>query len=62
MPYDLSDLHKQLESIKGNPKVSIKYIGTTLMGKQIPLVIIKSSSPDSTEKKALVFLARQHPG
>lgn len=63
MPYDLTDLNLLINSIRTNPRVKISTIGTTIMGKQIPL--LKISSVDDTnkiEKKALVILGRQHPG
>lgn len=40
MPYDLTDLQFLLNSIKGNPKVKMTNIGTTVMGKPIPMIKI----------------------
>lgn len=63
MPYDLNDLQKLLESVKNNPKITTKIIGSTIMGKQIPVLKIKSVNPvDTIEKKAIIIMARQHPG
>lgn len=63
MPYDFNDLQKLLGSIKGNPKVSMKQIGVTLMNKSITLVKIGSfDNIEGVERKAIIILARQHPG
>jgi hypothetical protein len=63
MPYDYSDLQKLLASIKGNAKVSIKQIGTTLMNKPINMIKIGSfENAENIERKAIIVLARQHPG
>lgn len=63
MPYDLTDLKKLLESIKVYPRVSLITLGNTIMGRSIP--VIKISSVDNSNpilKKALIIMARQHPG
>lgn len=63
MPYDYNDLQKLLGSIKGNPKVVMKQIGVTLMNKPITLVKIGSfDNIEGIERKAIIVLARQHPG
>jgi len=52
-----------LESIKTNPKVNISTIGNTIMGKSIPLIKLSSlDKSNKMEKKAIIILARQHPG
>jgi hypothetical protein len=48
MPYDLTDLHFHLNSIKGNPKVKMSTIGLTIMGRPIP--VIKISGADDGNK------------
>jgi len=45
MPYNFSDLQKLLASIKGNQKVSIKQIGSTILSKAINLIKITSNEP-----------------
>lgn len=63
LPYDLTDLKKLVEEIKDHPKVSISSIGTTIMGRPIPLIKIATDNLDNKiTKKALVIMARQHPG
>jgi len=63
MPYDLQNLEAFLQSIKSNAKATFSTIGNTLMGKAIPLVKIASlDKSNATIKKAIVILARQHPG
>ena len=62
LPYDLSDLKKLLESIKGHPKVTITTIGSTIMGKSIPMINISTDNENRVPKKAIVVLGRQHPG
>jgi hypothetical protein len=63
MPYDLHDLHLFLTQIKTNPRVKMMTIGSTLMGRPIPLIKISAvEEAGRGEKKALVVLARQHPG
>lgn len=63
MPYDLNDLHILLNLIKTNPKVKLNTIGTTLMGRPIPLIKISAVEGTSrVERKAIVILGRQHPG
>jgi cytosolic carboxypeptidase protein 2/3 len=63
MPYDLTDLQRLLSQIKNHPKVKISSIGNTLMGRPIPLIRIAAVEEAArVEKKALVILARQHPG
>ena len=61
IPYDISDLKKLLEGIKGNPRVTLLTIGSTLTGKSIPLIKISTADTANT-KKALIILGRQHPG
>lgn len=63
MPYDFSDLQKMLAAIKANQKVAIKQIGVTILNKPINVIKIASyEATESIEKKAIIILARQHPG
>ena len=62
LPYDLNDLKKLIENIKNNPKVSITSIGSTIMGRSLPMITISADNPNRIPKKALVILSRQHPG
>jgi cytosolic carboxypeptidase protein 2/3 len=62
IPYDLNDLRKLLETLKGNPKVEVTSVGSTIMGRSIPLVKINTENPNRVPKKALVIMGRQHPG
>jgi len=62
MPYDLNDLKKMLEAIKTHPKVTVTTIGSTIMGKSIPMINISMDSDNRVPKKAIVILGRQHPG
>ncbi len=48
MPYDLTDLHLLMSSIKGNPRVKISTIGSSIMGR--PIQLLKISSVDDTNK------------
>ena len=61
-PYDYNDLKKVLENIKGHPKVTITTIGSTIMGKSIPMINISTDNENRIPKKAVIVLGRQHPG
>jgi hypothetical protein len=63
MPYDLSDLDKMIASLKGHAKVTLKNIGFTGMGRNLPLIKIEVDNKlNKVVKKAIIILARQHPG
>ena len=62
LPYDLQDLKKMIENIKTNPKVVITSIGSTIMGRSIPMITISAENPNRIPRKAIVILGRQHPG
>jgi len=51
-----------LEAAKGNSKVTIRTIGSTYMGRPIPVVCLNSPQQTSIDKKAIIIMARQHPG
>lgn len=63
MPYEYNNLESLLASIKGNPKVTVNSAGVTIMGQSIPIIKIKSTdNSEGMVKKAIVIMARQHPG
>ena len=43
-------------------KVTVHSIGTTYMGRPMPMIRIKAVEKTSIEKKAIIIMARQHPG
>jgi hypothetical protein len=51
-----------LEGVKSNPKVTIQSIGNTYMGRPIPAIRIISLQQSNIDKKAIIIMARQHPG
>ena len=43
IPYTYSDLNRYLQSIAGNPLVSVETIGQTVQGRDVPMVTIRGS-------------------
>ena len=61
-PYTYSvDLKNRLKWLEQSKKAKIKTIGVTCLKKNIPMVHI-GQEDKNTNKKAIIILARQHPG
>lgn len=62
MPYTVDDLNQMLETVKTNPKVSVHTVGSTYMGQSMPMIKISSEQKGGVQRKAIIIMARQHPG
>ena len=65
-PYDQSAFDKLLQTVRASAKVTLRSIGSTPMGKSIHLIKIAAADRDNRNhnlsKKAIIIMARQHPG
>lgn len=60
-PYTSVELKNRFKSFENNRKIQVRSLGQTCLKKGIPIVEI-SQENSNPNKKAMVIMARQHPG